>query len=166
RLGEKIPNRARPREEREERSRRRYELPPYLKHFGVSLNKLARQDKLPPVIGRNEEIRQMIEILCHRERANSPMLVGEAAVGKTAAVEGRARTVEIEPDSVPQRLRNAHIVQLQMSGIVAGTMLRGMFEERIQGIISEVKERDNLILFIDEAHTIIGAGSALGASSD
>jgi ATP-dependent Clp protease ATP-binding subunit ClpA len=94
------------------------------------------------------------------------MLVGEAGVGKTAVVEGLARKIELEPESVPQRLRNAHVVQLQMSGIVAGTMLRGMFEERIQGIISEVKERDNLILFIDEAHTIIGAGSALGASSD
>jgi ATP-dependent Clp protease ATP-binding subunit ClpC len=163
---QKIATRVRSHEEREEKYRRRYELPPYLKHFGVSLNKLARQDKLPPVIGRNEEIRQMVEILCHRERANSPMLVGEAGVGKTAVVEGLARKIELEPDSVPQRLRNAHIVQLQMSGIVAGTMLRGMFEERIQGIISEVKERDNLILFIDEAHTIIGAGSALGASSD
>jgi ATP-dependent Clp protease ATP-binding subunit ClpC len=163
---QKIQTRVRSHEEKEEKYRRRYELPPYLKHFGVSLNKLARQDKLPPVIGRNEEIRQMIEILCHRERANSPMLVGEAGVGKTAVVEGLARKIELEPESVPQRLRNSHIVQLQMSGIVAGTMLRGMFEERIQGIINEVKERDNLILFIDEAHTIIGAGSALGASSD
>jgi ATP-dependent Clp protease ATP-binding subunit ClpA len=163
---QKIQTRVRSHEEKEEKYRRRYELPPYLKHFGVSLNKLARQDKLPPVIGRNDEIRQMIEILCHRERANSPMLVGEAGVGKTAVVEGLARKIELEPETVPQRLRNAHIVQLQMSGIVAGTMLRGMFEERIQGIINEVKERDNLILFIDEAHTIIGAGSALGASSD
>jgi ATP-dependent Clp protease ATP-binding subunit ClpC len=163
---QKIQTRVRSHEEKEEKYRRRYELPPYLKHFGVSLNKLARQDKLPPVIGRNEEIRQMIEILCHRERANSPMLVGEAGVGKTAVVEGLARKIELEPESVPQRLRNAHVVQLQMSGIVAGTMLRGMFEERIQGIINEVKERDNLVLFIDEAHTIIGAGSALGASSD
>ncbi len=163
---QKIQTRVRSHEEKEERYRRRYELPPYLKHFGVSLNKLARQDKLPPVIGRGEEIRQMIEILCHRERANSPMLVGEAGVGKTAVVEGLARKIELEPDSIPQRLRNSHVVQLQMSGIVAGTMLRGMFEERIQGIINEVKERDNLILFIDEAHTIIGAGSALGASSD
>jgi ATP-dependent Clp protease ATP-binding subunit ClpA len=163
---QKIATRVRSHEEKEEKYRRRYELPPYLKHFGVSLNKLARQDKLPPVIGRNEEIRQIVEILCHRERANSPMLVGEAGVGKTAVVEGLARKIEMEPDSIPQRLRSSHIVQLQMSGIVAGTMLRGMFEERIQGIISEVKERDNLILFIDEAHTIIGAGSALGASSD
>jgi ATP-dependent Clp protease ATP-binding subunit ClpA len=163
---QKITTRVRSHEEKEEKYRRRYELPPYLKHFGVSLNKLARQDKLPPVIGRSEEIRQIVEILCHRERANSPMLVGEAGVGKTAVVEGLARKIELEPEILPQRLRNAHIVQLQMSGIVAGTMLRGMFEERIQGIISEVKERDNLVLFIDEAHTIIGAGSALGASSD
>ena len=163
---QKIQTRVRSHEEKEERYRRRYELPPYLKHFGVSLNKLARQDKLPPVIGRSEEIRQMIEILCHRERANSPMLVGEAGVGKTAVVEGLARKIELEGDSLPQRLRNIHIIQLQMSGIVAGTMLRGMFEERIQGIINEVKERDNIVLFIDEAHTIIGAGSALGASSD
>jgi ATP-dependent Clp protease ATP-binding subunit ClpA len=163
---QKIQTRVRTQEEREERYRRRYELPPYLKHFGVSLNKLVRQDKIPPVIGRNEEIRQMIEILCHRERANSVMLVGEAGVGKTAVVEGLVRKIELEPETVPSRLRNAHIVQLQMSGIVAGTMLRGMFEERIQGIINEVKERDNIILFIDEAHTIIGAGSALGASSD
>ncbi|MFY9556805.1 MAG: ATP-dependent Clp protease ATP-binding subunit [Blastocatellia bacterium] len=163
---QKIATRVRSHEEKEEKYRRRYELPPYLKHFGVSLNKLARQDKLPPVIGRNEEIRQIVEILCHRERANSPMLVGEAGVGKTAVVEGLARKIELEPESLPQRLRSTHVVQLQMSGIVAGTMLRGMFEERIQGIISEVKERDNLVLFIDEAHTIIGAGSALGASSD
>src|SRR5262249_43286409 len=163
---EKISSRLRSREEKEDRLRRKYELPPYLKHFGVSLNKLARQDKLPPVIGRDREIRQMVEVLCHKERANSPMLVGEAGVGKTAVVEGLARLVELEPEKVPARLRNAHIVNLQMSGIVAGTMLRGMFEERIQGIINEVKERENLVLFIDEAHTIIGAGSALGASSD
>jgi ATP-dependent Clp protease ATP-binding subunit ClpC len=163
---EKIARSARSREEQDETLRKKYELPPYLKHFGVSLNKLARQDKLPPTIGREMEIRQMIEILCHRERANSPMLVGEPGVGKTAVVEGLARLIELEPEKVPARLRNSHIVQLQMAGIVAGTMLRGMFEERLQGIINEVKERSDLILFVDEAHTIIGAGSALGASSD
>src|SRR5215510_4094037 len=163
---ETISQRVRTREEQTESLRKKYELPPYLKHFGVSLNKLARQDKLPPIIGREREIQQMIEVLCHRERANSPMLVGESGVGKTAVVEGLARMIELEPAKVPARLRNSHIVQLQMSGIVAGTMLRGMFEERLQGIISEVKERDNLILFIDEAHTIIGAGAALGTSSD
>jgi ATP-dependent Clp protease ATP-binding subunit ClpA len=163
---ETISQRVRTREEQTESLRKKYELPPYLKHFGVSLNKLARQDKLPPIIGREREIQQMIEVLCHRERANSPMLVGESGVGKTAVVEGLARMIELEPAKVPARLRNSHIVQLQMSGIVAGTMLRGMFEERLQGIIQEVKERSDLILFVDEAHTIIGAGSALGASSD
>jgi ATP-dependent Clp protease ATP-binding subunit ClpC len=156
---EKILQRVRHREEQDETLRKKYELPPYLKHFGTSLNKLARQDKLPPTIGREKEIRQMIEILCHRERANSPMLVGEPGVGKTAVVEGLARLIELEPEKVPAR-------QLQMAGIVAGTMLRGMFEERLQGIIAEVKERSDLILFVDEAHTIIGAGSAMGASSD
>jgi len=161
-----ITENIRSREEQTEVLRKKYELPAYLKHFGVSLNKLARQDKLPPTIGREQEIQQMIEILCHRERANSPMLVGEPGVGKTAVVEGLARLIELEPNKVPARLRNAHIVQLQMAGIVAGTMLRGMFEERLQGIINEVKERSDLILFVDEAHTIIGAGSALGASSD
>src|SRR3989449_2483231 len=154
------------REREEEQYRKKFELPPYLKHFGVSLNRLARADKIPPTIGREKEIQQIIEILCHRERANSPMLVGEPGVGKTAVVEGLARMIELEPHKVPARLRNSHVVQLQMGGIVAGTMLRGMFEERIKGIIDEVKERDNMILFIDEAHTIIGAGAALGTSSD
>ncbi|HEY6806308.1 MAG TPA: ATP-dependent Clp protease ATP-binding subunit [Pyrinomonadaceae bacterium] len=154
------------RELEEEHNRKKFELPPYLKHFGVSLNRLARADKIPPTIGREKEIQQIIEILCHRERANSPMLVGEPGVGKTAVIEGLARLIELEPEKVPARLRASHIVQLQMGGLVAGTMLRGMFEERIKGIIDEVKERDNLILFIDEAHTIMGAGAALGTSSD
>src|SRR5687767_6844854 len=158
--------RIRKREKEEERTRAKYELPSFLRHFGVSMNKLAREDKIPPTIGREKEILQMIEILSHRERSNSPMLVGEPGVGKTAVVEGLARLIELEPDKVPARLRDSHIVQLQMGGLVAGTMLRGMFEERIKGIIDEVKERDNLILFIDEAHTIIGAGAALGTSSD
>ncbi len=162
----KIMTRVNTREETEERYRRRYELPPYLKHFGISFNKLARQDKLPPMIGRERELLQIIEILCHRERANSPMLIGEPGVGKTAVVEGLARIIEFESEKLPPRLRNAHLVGLQMSGVVAGTMLRGMFEERLHGIINEVKERDNLILFIDEAHTIIGAGAALGVSND
>jgi ATP-dependent Clp protease ATP-binding subunit ClpA len=163
---EQVRARVRTREQEEEEYKKKFELPPYLKHFGMSLNRLARADKLPPTIGREQEIQQMIEILCHRERANSPMLVGEPGVGKTAVVEGLARLIELEPDKVPSRLRNTHVVQLQMGGLVAGTMLRGMFEERIKGIIDEVKERENLILFIDEAHTIIGAGAALGTSSD
>lgn len=158
--------RIRKREKEEERTRQKYELPSFLRHFGVSMNKLARQDKIPPTIGREKEILQMIEILSHRERSNSPMLIGEPGVGKTAVVEGLARLIELEPEKVPARLRDSHIVQLQMGGLVAGTMLRGMFEERIKGIIDEVKEKDHIILFIDEAHTIIGAGAALGTSSD
>jgi ATP-dependent Clp protease ATP-binding subunit ClpC len=158
--------RIRKREKEEERTRQKYELPSFLRHFGVSMNKLARQDKIPPTIGREAEIRQMIEILSHRERSNSPMLVGEPGVGKTAVVEGLARLIELEPEKVPSRLRDAHIVQLQMGGLVAGTMLRGMFEERIKGIIDEVKEKPDIVLFIDEAHTIIGAGAALGTTSD
>ena len=158
--------RIRKREKEEERSRQKYELPSFLRHFGVSMNKLAREDKFPPTIGREKEILQMLEILSHRERSNSPMLVGEPGVGKTAVVEGLARLIELEPEKVPARLRDAHIVQLQMGGLVAGTMLRGMFEERIKGIIDEVKEKDHIILFIDEAHSIIGAGAAMGTSSD
>jgi ATP-dependent Clp protease ATP-binding subunit ClpC len=158
--------RIRKREKEEERTRQKYELPSFLRHFGVSLNKLARQDKIPPTIGRESEILQMIEILSHRERSNSPMLIGEPGVGKTAVVEGLARMIELEPEKVPARLRDAHIVQLQMGGLVAGTMLRGMFEERIKGIIDEVKEKDHIILFIDEAHSIIGAGAAMGTTSD
>ncbi len=158
--------RIRKREKEEERTRQKYELPSFLRHFGVSMNKLARQDKIPPTIGREKEILRMIEILSHRERSNSPMLIGEPGVGKTAVVEGLARLIELEPEKVPARLRDSHIVQLQMGGLVAGTMLRGMFEERIKGIIDEVKEKDHIILFIDEAHTIIGAGAAMGTSSD
>jgi ATP-dependent Clp protease ATP-binding subunit ClpA len=94
------------------------------------------------------------------------MLLGEAGVGKTAIVEGLARRLEFEPELVPVRLRDCQIVSLPMNSVVAGTMLRGMFEERIQHVIRELKERPNLILFVDEAHTLIGAGSALGAPSD
>ncbi len=151
---------------REERLKKRFELPPFLKHFATNLNLLARQDKLPPVFGRDKEIQQVLEILCHRERANSVMLVGEPGVGKTAIAEGLARRIELEPESVPVRLRDCQVVNLQMNAMVAGTMLRGMFEDRIQNVIRELKERPNLILFVDEAHTMVGAGSALGAPSD
>ena len=165
-VAENVQAQVQKREHEEEQYRKKFDLPPYLKHFGVSLNRLARADKIAPTIGREKEIQQIVEILCHRERANSPMLIGEPGVGKTAVVEGLARMIELEPEKVPARLRGSHVVQLQMGGLVAGTMLRGMFEERIKGIIDEVKEKDNLILFIDEAHTIIGAGAALGTSSD
>jgi len=109
---------------------------------------------------------RVLEILCHRERANSVLLLGEPGVGKTAIAEGIARRIEFEPEKVPLRLRDCQVVNLQMNTMVAGTMLRGMFEDRIQNVIREIKERPNLILFIDEVHTMIGAGSALGAPSD
>ena len=158
--------RMRERELREEQLKKRFELPPYLKQFGTNLNMLARQDKLPPIFGRDREIRQVLEILCHREHANSVMLLGEPGVGKTAIAEALARRFEFEPETVPIRLRDSQVVSLQMNTLVAGTMLRGMFEERLQQVIAEVKARPHLILFVDEAHTMVGAGSALGAPSD
>ena len=151
---------------REEELRRRYELPPFLKHFSTNLNQLAHEDRISPAFGRDREIQQTLEILCHRDRANSVLLLGEPGVGKTAIAEGLARRIELEPDTVPVRLRDCQVVCLQLNALVAGTMLRGMFEERMQNVIREVKERPNLILFVDEVHTIIGAGSALGAPAD
>ena len=151
---------------RDEKLRKRYELPPFLKQFAVNLNLLARQDKLPPVFGRDTQLQQVVEILCHRERANSVMLVGEPGVGKTAVAEALARRIELDPQSVPAQLRDCQVLNLQMNALVAGTMLRGMFEDRIQNVLREVRERPNYLLFIDEAHTMVGAGSALGAPSD
>ena len=165
-LVRRITARIQDEELREEELRKRLELPPHLKQLATNLNLLVRLDKVPPVYGRDNEIQQIVEILCHRERSNSVMLIGEPGVGKTAVVEGLARRIEFEPASVPARLRECQIVNLQMNTLVAGTMLRGMFEERIQNVIHELKERPNLILFIDEAHTMIGAGSAMGAPSD
>ena len=165
-LVSKINTRIRVNELCEEKLRKRFELPPFLKHFVTNLNLLARQDKIPPVFGRDNEIQQVLEILCHRERSNSVMLIGEPGVGKTAIVEGLALRIEFESETIPIRLRDCQIVNLQMNTMVAGTMLRGMFEDRIQNVIREIKERPNLILFVDEAHTMVGAGSALGAPSD
>jgi ATP-dependent Clp protease ATP-binding subunit ClpC len=151
---------------RDEKLRKRYELPPFLKQFAINLNLLARQDKIPPVFGRDAQLQQVIEILCHKERANSVMLVGEPGVGKTAMAEALARRIELDPKSVPVQLRDCQVLNLQMNALVAGTMLRGMFEDRIQNVLREVRERPNYLLFVDEAHTMVGAGSALGAPSD
>ena len=153
-------------EEKTEEFKKRYDLPPYLNNFGVNLNKLARLGKLPPIIGRDGEIRQVMEILCHRDRPNSVMILGEPGVGKTAVVEGLAAKMELEPEAVPKRIRNFQVVNLQMNTLVAGTMFRGMFEDRIENVIKEVRRRQNLILFVDEAHTLIGAGTALGVPTD
>ncbi len=165
-LVSRISTRMRDGELSEEYFKKRFELPPHLIQLATNLNLLARQDKIAPVYGRDYEIQQVLEILCHRERSNSVMLVGEPGVGKTAIVEGLAHRLEFDPESIPIRLRDCQIVNLQMNTMVAGTMLRGMFEERIQHVIREIKERPNLILFVDEAHTMIGAGSALGSPSD
>lgn len=150
----------------QERLKKRLELPPFIKSLGSSLNLLARQKRLSKVFGRDKEIRQVMEILCHRKRSNSVMLIGEPGVGKTAIAEGLAIKIEFDPEELPLRLRDAQIVSLTMNAIVAGTMLRGMFEDRIQNVLRELKERPDLILFVDEAHTIIGAGSALGSPAD
>jgi ATP-dependent Clp protease ATP-binding subunit ClpA len=153
-------------EENHERLKKHFELPPYLAQLAVNLNWLALQDKLPPVFGRESEIQQVLEILSHRDRTNSVMLTGEPGVGKTAIAEGLARRIELQPETIPVRLRDCQIVSLQINALVAGTMLRGMFEERLQNIIRELKQRPNLILFVDEAHTMVGAGSAMGAPAD
>src|SRR3990172_4050057 len=162
----RITVKVRRKEEMEEELKKKYELPPNLKHFAVNLNKLARFDKLPVIIGRDHEIDQVMEILCHVDRSNSVMIVGEPGVGKTAVVEGLARRIELDPKRVPKRLRDKQIVNLQMNSVVAGTIFRGMFEDRIEKIIKEIKEKKNIIFFIDEAHTLIGAGSAMGVPSD
>lgn len=150
----------------QERLKKRLELPPFLKHFATNLNLLARQKRLANVFGRDQEIRRVMEVLCHRKRSNSVMLIGEPGVGKTAIAEGLAIKLEFASEEVPLRLRDSQIVSLTMNTLVAGTMLRGMFEDRIQNVLRELKEHPDLILFIDEAHTIIGAGAALNAPSD
>jgi ATP-dependent Clp protease ATP-binding subunit ClpA len=156
----------RSREEKVEEIRKRYELPPNLRTFAVNLNLLAREGKIPPIIGREAEIDQIVEYLCHKDRCNSVMILGDPGVGKTAVVEGLAMRLEFEPHRVPERLRGHQVVNLQMNTIVAGTVFRGMFEDRIEKVIAEVKERKNIILFVDEAHTLVGAGSAMGVPSD
>ena len=154
------------REEKVEDLRKRHELPAHLRTFAVNLNFLAREGKITPVIGRETEIDQIIEYLCHKDRSNSVMILGDPGVGKTAVVEGLAMRLEFEPHRVPERLRGRQVVNLQMNTIVAGTVFRGMFEDRIEKIIAEIKERKNIILFVDEAHTVVGAGAAIGVPSD
>ena len=133
---------------------------PALKAFGRDLTKLAIADKLDPVIGRAPEIERVIQILCRRTK-NNPVLVGEAGVGKTAIVEGLAQ--EIAAGNVPEILRDKKVITLDLALMVAGTKYRGQFEERIKAVMDEIKKVGNVILFIDELHTIVGAGSAEGA---
>ena len=133
---------------------------PALRMFGRDLTELARKNELDPVVGRKNEIERVIQILCRRTK-NNPVLLGEAGVGKTAIVEGLAQ--EIAKGNVPEILREKRVVTLDLALMVAGTKYRGQFEERIKAVMDEIKRSKNVILFIDELHTIVGAGSAEGA---
>jgi ATP-dependent Clp protease ATP-binding subunit ClpC len=133
---------------------------PALDSFGRDLTELARQNKLDPVIGREREIERAIQILCRRTK-NNPVLLGEAGVGKTAIVEGFAQRVV--NGNVPELLSDKRIVVLDLAMMVAGTKYRGQFEERIKAVMNEVRRAKNTILFIDELHTLVGAGGAEGA---
>jgi ATP-dependent Clp protease ATP-binding subunit ClpC len=133
---------------------------PALKAFGRDLTELAKKGELDPVIGRKEEISRVIQILCRRTK-NNPVLIGEAGVGKTAIVEGLAQ--EISDGVIPEILADKKVVTLDLALMVAGTKYRGQFEERIKAVMDEIKRAKNIIIFIDELHTIVGAGAAEGA---
>src|SRR5438128_6643339 len=133
---------------------------PDLDSFGRDLAELARQNKLDPVIGRQNEIERVIQVLSRRTK-NNPVLLGEAGVGKTAIVEGLAQM--IVDSNVQELLRDRRIVVLDLAMMVAGTKYRGQFEERIKAVMNEVRRAKNTILFIDELHTLVGAGGAEGA---
>ncbi|MCD6339346.1 MAG: ATP-dependent Clp protease ATP-binding subunit, partial [Verrucomicrobia bacterium] len=132
---------------------------PALKAYGRDLTEIARRGELDPVIGRRKEIERVIQILCRRTK-NNPVLLGEAGVGKTAIVEGLAQ--EIVRGNVPEILHDKRIVTLDLALMVAGTKYRGQFEERIKAVMEEIRKAKNVILFIDELHTLVGAGSAEG----
>ena len=133
---------------------------PALRAFGRDLTDLAKKNELDPVIGRHNEIERVIQVLCRRTK-NNPVLLGEAGVGKTAIVEGLAQ--EIASGNVPELLRDRKVITLDLALMVAGTKYRGQFEERIKAVMDEIRRSKNVILFIDELHTIVGAGSAEGA---
>jgi ATP-dependent Clp protease ATP-binding subunit ClpC len=133
---------------------------PALRAFGRDLTDLAKKGEIDPVIGRVGEIERVIQVLCRRTK-NNPVLIGEAGVGKTAIVEGLAQ--EIAAGNVPELLRDKKVITLDLALMVAGTKYRGQFEERIKAVMDEIRRTKNVILFIDELHTIVGAGSAEGA---
>ena len=136
------------------------DLTPALRMFGRDLTELAKKGELDPVVGRANEIERVIQILCRRTK-NNPVLLGEAGVGKTAIAEGLAQ--EISAGNVPEILRDKRVITLDLALMVAGTKYRGQFEERIKAVMDEIKRSKNVILFVDELHTIVGAGSAEGA---
>ena len=131
-----------------------------LEKYGRDLTQLARQGKLDPVIGRDEEIRRVIQILSRRTK-NNPVLIGEPGVGKTAIVEGLAQ--RIVRGDVPEALKNKRVIQIDMGAMVAGAKYRGEFEERLKAVLKEIQEADDIVVFIDELHTVVGAGAAEGA---
>ena len=133
---------------------------PALKAFGRDLTEIAKKGEMDPVIGRENEIRRMTQVLCRRTK-NNPVLIGEAGVGKTAIVEGLAQ--QIASGMVPENLLDKRVVTLDLALMVAGTKYRGQFEERIKAVMDELKKAKNIIIFIDELHTIVGAGAAEGA---
>lgn len=133
---------------------------PTLEQYSRDLTEAAREDRLDPVVGRNAEVERVMQILCRRMK-NNPCLVGEPGVGKTAVVEGLAQM--IASGTVPEILADKRILSLDLSGMVAGSKYRGEFEERIKRVIAEVRAAGNVILFVDELHTLIGAGGAEGA---
>jgi ATP-dependent Clp protease ATP-binding subunit ClpC len=133
---------------------------PALRAFGRDLTDLAKKGELDPVIGRRNEIERVIQVLCRRTK-NNPVLIGEAGVGKTAIAEGLAQ--EIANGNVPELLRDKRVITLDLALMVAGTKYRGQFEERIKAVMDEIRRSKTVILFIDELHTIVGAGSAEGA---
>ncbi|HZW05135.1 MAG TPA: Clp protease N-terminal domain-containing protein, partial [Anaerolineaceae bacterium] len=131
-----------------------------LEKYGRDLTAAARQGKLDPVIGRDEEIRRTVQILSRRTK-NNPALIGDPGVGKTAVVEGLAQ--RIVKGDVPEGLKNKRLIQLDMGSLVAGAKYRGEFEERLKAVLKEITTSDDIILFIDEMHTVVGAGAAEGA---
>ncbi len=133
---------------------------PALDHFCRDLTDLATQGKLDPTIGRSEEIERVIEILCRRKK-NNPVLIGEPGVGKTAIVEGLAQL--ISKDEVTEALKDHRVLALDMAAVIAGTKYRGQFEERLKAVMNEISQNKKVVLFIDELHTLVGAGAAEGA---
>jgi ATP-dependent Clp protease ATP-binding subunit ClpC len=133
---------------------------PALDHFCRDLTELARQDKLDPTIGRTDEIERVVEILCRRKK-NNPVLIGEPGVGKTAIVEGLAQL--ISRGEITEALKDYRVLALDMAAVIAGTKYRGQFEERLKAVMSEIQQAQTVILFIDEMHTLVGAGAAEGA---